>query len=154
MDGTGKDAWTAITLLWFEHVFFAAYGLATANSAKQLRNVLWREVSKWMRQAKRLENGKTVLEEVFEWQAEKIYWKEMKGREWFIEAVTINTKASDTEQAESIAGRHEKHMILVVDEASGISNAVFNKLEATMTQPVNLMIVIFNPTRAKGHAIS
>ena len=152
-NGLGKDAWTAITLLWFEHCFPSAYGLATANSAKQLKNVLWREISKWMRQAKKLDSGKTVLEEVFEWQAEKIFWKEYKGREWFIEAVTINTKASETEQAEAIAGRHERHMMLVVDEASGIAESVFNKLEATMTQPVNLMILIFNPTRSKGYAI-
>jgi len=154
-NGTGKDTFAAITILWFLMCFPDAYGVATANSAKQLRNVLWREINKWMRLSLRDEKQiLSVLEQVFEWQAEKIYWKESGGKEWFCEAVTINTKASEDEQAEAIAGRHEKHMIIVVDEASGIAESVFNKFEATMTSPVNVALIIFNPTRAKGYAIT
>ena len=154
-NGTGKDAWSSITLLWFMMCFPQAYGLATANSAKQLRNVLWREINKWMKNSKHpdMKLRETILEQYFEWQAEKIFWKESGGKDWFVEAVTINTNMSEDEQAESIAGRHEKHMIIVVDEASGIAPSVFNKLEATMTSPVNIMILIFNPTRSKGYAV-
>jgi hypothetical protein len=154
-NGTGKDAWSSITLLWFLSCFPEAYGLATANSAKQLRNVLWREINKWMRNSKKPSQTQkeTILEQLFEWQAEKVFWKEYKGKEWFVEAVTINTNASEDEQAEAIAGRHERHMIIIVDEASGIAQSVFNKLEATMTSPVNIMLLIFNPTRSKGYAV-
>ena len=154
-NGTGKDAWSSITLLWFQMCFPQAYGLATANSAKQLRNVLWREINKWMRSSKKPDQKKreTILEQLFEWQAEKVFWKESGGKEWFVEAVTINTNTSEDEQAESIAGRHEMHMMIVVDEASGIAPSVFNKLEATMTSPVNIMLLIFNPTRSKGYAV-
>jgi hypothetical protein len=157
LHNTGKDFWASITILFFLACFPEPKVPCTANSARQLRNVLWSEISKWMRKANRIIPGDlsspTILEHLFEWQAEKIYNKEYEGRTWFAEAVTINTKATDTEQAEAIAGRHERFMLIVVDEASGIAPAVFNKFESTMTQPVNIMVLIYNPTREKGYAV-
>lgn len=156
-NGTGKDTFAALCILFFLACFPEPKVPCTANSARQLRNVLWSEISKWMRKANHIIPGDvtspTILEHIFEWQAEKIYSKEYEGRTWFAEAVTINTKATDTEQAEAIAGRHERFMLIVVDEASGIAEAVFNKFESTMTQPVNIMLLIYNPTRASGYAI-
>ena len=156
-NGTGKDTFAALTILFFLACFPEPKIPCTANSARQLRNVLWSEISKWMRKANHIIPGDltspTILEHLFEWQAEKIYSKEYEGKTWFAEAVTINTKATDTEQAEAIAGRHERFMLIVVDEASGIAEAVFNKFESTMTQPVNIMLLIYNPTRASGYAV-
>ena len=124
-NGTGKDCFAALCILFFLACFPEPKIPCTANSARQLRNVLWSEISKWMRKANRIIPGDlsspTILEHLFEWQAEKIYNKEYEGKTWFAEAVTINTKATETEQAEAIAGRHERFMFIVVDEASGIA---------------------------------
>ncbi|HWR26305.1 MAG TPA: hypothetical protein VN316_00340 [candidate division Zixibacteria bacterium] len=152
-NGTGKDAWAALANLFFLSNFPYPKSICTANTKQQLRNVLWSEMAKWMRLSVKNENGVSVLQELFEYQAEKIYKKTEKGNEWFVEAVTINTKASEEEQAESIAGRHEDYQIVTVDEASGIADAVFKKLERTLTRKLNLLIIIFNPTRNKGYAI-
>lgn len=155
-NGTGKDFIAAITILGFTLLFPDSKSLCTANTAKQLKNVLWSEISKCMRQlAKKIdgEGNETILEEYMVLQSEKLSMKGEDGATWFTEAVTVNTSLSEEEQAESIAGRHADYQIAVVDEASGIANAVFRKLERTLTRKLNFMFIIFNPTRATGYAI-
>lgn len=152
-NGTGKDAFAALANLFFLYCFPFPKNICTANTKQQLRNVLWSEIAKWVRQSVKNDKGTPVLQELFEYQAEKVFRKTEKGNEWFVEAVTINTKASEEEQAESIAGRHEDFQFVTVDEASGIADAVFRKLERTLTRKLNLLLIIFNPTRSKGYAI-
>jgi len=153
--GTGKDTFAALVILWANYCLPDCKNIATANNAKQIRNVLWAEIAKWMRrEARKLEGTKqTMLEQVLELHSEKLFYKEFKGESWFTEAVTVNTKLSEEEQAEGIAGRHEDFQIIVIDEASGIANAVFKNFERTLTRALNLMIIIFNPKRAKGYAV-
>ena len=152
--GTGKDFLAAAIILGFTLLFPWSKSLCTANTAKQLHNVLWSEISKCMRRMSRKvpEEVKTILESHMTLQSEKLF---MKGheKEWFTEAVTVNTALTEEEQAEAIAGRHADYQMVVVDEASGIANAVFRKLERTLTSKVNFMFIIFNPTRSTGYAI-
>lgn len=154
-NGTGKDFFAAVCILLFTFLFPDPKNLATANTAKQLKNVLWSEISKAMRRKCRRETPEskyTVMEERLELQAEKLFLKEVKGEGWFTEAVTINTKQTAEEQADAIAGRHEDYQLVVVDEACGIADNVFRKLERTLTRKLNLMLLIFNPTRTGGYA--
>lgn len=152
--GTGKDAWLAITELWFMSVFDHPKIPTTAPSAHQLKDVLWSEISKWIRRArKNPATNKTLLEEIFEWQSDKVFLKEFKGKEWFAVARTVNAKASSEEQAETLSGFHEDFMMFAVDEATGVPDPVFRPIEATLTGRLNIAILIFNPTRSKGFAI-
>ena len=155
--GTGKDFWGAIALLWFMSCFSHPKCMATANTAKQLRNVYWAELSKIMRLSRVLDtdspNRRTILQDLFTWQSERLFLTEKGGDEWFAEAVTINAKAAPEEQATALAGRHEKFMMIVVDEATGVPDPTFKPLEGTLTGVVNIVLLIFNPTKTKGYAI-
>jgi hypothetical protein len=145
--GSGKDALCSWLILWFLVCYFNPKIIATANTGNQLRDVLWAEISKWMRGS--------LIEDLLTWQAEKVFLKEVKrpGSEWFAVARTINTKASDDEQAETLAGRHEDYMMFVIDEASGIPPAVFRPIEGGMTGICNFVLMVFNPTRRGGFAV-
>jgi len=155
--GTGKDFFTALMGLFFLSCFPNPKVVATAPTAKQLRNVLWSEISKLMSCARKVNPedplSPTVLEELFTWQAERVFLTAKKGERWFWEGVTCNARGSEQEQAEVLGGRHEDHMLLIADEATGIPDAVFRPLEGTLTGPLNLLILIFNPTRTHGFAI-
>ena len=154
--GNGKDFWAALVSLFFM-MFNNMKGLGTANSAKQLRNVFWSEIAKVMSLSKRLDEkdpqSPTILEELIEWQTEKIYMKHLKGKRWFMEAVTVPDRASEEDQAKALTGRHEDYMCFVIDEAAGMPDAVFSKLEGTLTGKLNLIVMIFNPVRRTGFAV-
>ncbi len=155
--GTGKDFFAALVSMYFMTVFENAKGLATANTGKQLKNVFWSELAKIMSLAKKVDptdpRSITVLEDVFVWQSEKIFWKTKQGKQWFMEAATVNPNASSEEQAKALTGRHEDHMIFIIDEAIGVPEPALMALEETMTGKLNIALMIFNPFRSRGYAI-
>lgn len=157
--GIGKDAAAAVTNLFFLDVFPYPKVLNTAPTGNTLQDVLWAEISKWVRKSRKLDvddpKSPTELEHKFEVQAEKVYYKHIKnkGKEWFSVARSISTNASADAQAETLAGRHEDFMLYVVDEATGVADPVFKPLEGSLTGIVNIAVLIFNPTRTRGFAI-
>ncbi len=154
--GTGKDAFAAWIVLWFLMCFPKPKIPCTAPTSHQLSDVLWAEVHKWFRHStlahREMKSG-LYLDEWLTWTAEKIYFTEWKGAEWFAIARTCNVKASGEQQAETLQGFHEDYLMIVADEASGLPDPVFKPLETTMTGPVNFAVIIFNPTRSSGYAI-
>lgn len=156
--GTGKD-FTAALLTWhFLDCFSYPKILATANTGKQLNEVYWSELAKVRSLARRLQpDHPNDLEANFTMLAESLYAnlpkKEERGKRWFCSPVTINTKATAEQQGEALAGRHEDHMLIVIDEASGIPDPVFKPIEKTLTGKLNLVFMIFNPTQSTGFAI-
>ena len=143
--GTGKDAFLAWMILWFLVCFPFPKIPATAPSGHQLKDVLWSEINKWLRQSK--------IKSLLTWQAEKVFLTEQAGREWFAVARTVNVKSSPEEQAETLGGFHADYMMIPVDEASGVPDPVFKPLEGTLTGKCNFIVLIFNPTRSKGVAV-
>lgn len=151
--GTGKDGFMALIVLWFLYCFPNPKIPVTAPTGHQLKDIVWAEMAKWIRLSrKHPETGRPVLESLLEWQSDKVYLKEKKGREWFAIARSVNVKGSDEEQAETLAGFHEDFMLFCVTEASGVPDPVYKPIEGAMTGAVNLAILIFNPTRGRGFA--
>jgi phage terminase large subunit len=118
----------------------------TAPAGPQIESVLWPEFHKLWRQA-------DMLKQNIEHRATKIYMKEGGGSEWFIEPRTIQKNSSPEEQAEVLGGLHERYMTIIVDEASGVPDAVFRPLEGGLGGVCNLILMIFNPTQSHGYAI-
>lgn len=145
--GAGKDALASWLILHFLVCFPYPKVPCTASTGHQLKDVLWAEINKWLRNS--------AVKDLLVWQTEKIYWKEIEGREWFAIARTANPKATLDEQVETLAGRHEDYMLVVVDEATGVLDPVFRPIEGGLTgKKVNYVLLIFNPTRSQGFAIN
>ncbi len=151
--GTGKDVLCAALMFWFLTCFPSPLVAATAPTAHQLKDVLWRELTKIMNGTYSLDRQPGLVRDWFVLQSDKLYWKEAGGKSWFAIARTANPKSSPEEQAETLSGLHEPYMMIVADEASGLSPAIFNPLEGTLTQKVNFIFMIFNPTQSHGYAI-
>ncbi|MDD2898980.1 MAG: hypothetical protein PHI31_09735 [Desulfuromonadaceae bacterium] len=159
--GTGKDFMACLVTWHFMYCFSFPKILATANTGKQLNEVFWSELAKVRGMARKVDpkdpDSLNELQANFEMQSEimfaKLANKEERGKRWFCSAVTINTKATAEQQGEALAGRHEDHMLFVIDEASGIPEAVFKPIEKTLTGKLNLVFMIFNPTQNTGFAI-
>jgi hypothetical protein len=153
--GVGKDFITALTILWFSMVWPGARVLATGVTGKHLRSVLWAEIGKLMTLSRRTDPKDTLsptfLSETFEWQTERI--SHTGDPTVIIEAVTINNKSSDSEQAQALSGRHADYMLICVDEADAVPRCVLENLEPTMTGKVNLALMIFNPMSNTSYAV-
>ena len=140
--GCGKDCFCAWAILWFMSTRPYAKVVCTAPTAHQLSDILWSELSKWLRQSK-------VVDE-FVIQKDKFFHKS-SPKEYWARAVSPSVKASKEDQAETLAGFHADHMLIIVDEASGVADPVFVPLEGAMTQEDNMVILIGNPTKNTGY---
>ena len=140
--GTGKDASTAWVIMWFMCTRAYAKVACTAPTARQLSDILWSELSKWFRKSK--------ISEEFIIQKDKIFQKD-NPKEWWCRAISVSAKASKEEQAETLAGLHGDHLLLIIDEASGVHDPVYIPLEGALTQEDNKVVLIGNMTRNHGY---
>lgn len=148
--GLGKDGLAAMLIIWFMCCFPNCKIPCVSVSADQLNKVLWSEISKWLQYS--------IAAKWLTLQNDKLFFSAnmqegLKGKRWFAFPKTANPKSSVEEQVETLSGFHEEYMMIVIDESSGIPDPVFAPLEGTLTQPLNFVFMIFNPTRSKGYAI-
>jgi len=142
--GTGKDASAAWLIWWFMCTRPFAKVVCTAPTFRQLNDILWSELSKWGRKSE------TNLANEFVIQKDKIFHRDAPKEHW-CRAVSVSAKASADEQAETLAGFHGDHLLIVVDEASGVPDPVFIPLEGAMTQEDNWCVLIGNMTKNTGY---
>lgn len=147
--GVGKDAFCAWAIWWFLTCFSYPKIPCISVSADQLTKVLWGELAKWIMHS--------PLRQQFTQQNDKIFLNtapaEVRGKRWMAFPKAANPKDSAQSQVEGLAGIHERHLLQVVDEASGVLMPVCQALEANQTGEVNLMLMIFNPRRSTGYAV-
>jgi len=140
--GCGKSSAASWLILHFMSTRPYAKVVCTAPTARQLSDILWTEISKWLRNS--------ILADEFIVQSDKIFHKDAP-KEWWCRAVSPSVKASKEDQAETLAGFHGDHLMIVVDEASGVSDPVFIPLEGALTQEDNRVLLIGNPTKNTGY---
>ena len=134
--GVGKTALCAWILLWFLSTRPHPQVVVTANTKPQLEGKTWRELAKWHKLAR---HGHW-----FEWTATKFYLGQ-HPETWFASAVPWSR-----ERSEAFAGTHEKHVLVVFDEASAIADEIWDVTEGAMTTPAATWLVFGNPTRNAG----
>jgi len=140
--GTGKDA--AVSVIILKVLTTRPYPKipCTAPTGHQLRDVLWAEINKWLRQS--------LVKDEFQWNNERIYLKSAK-EEWFAVARSVNVKGSEEDQGETLAGLHADNMLFIVDESSGVPDPVFGPIEGGLTGEFNKVILIGNMTKRAGY---
>jgi hypothetical protein len=155
--GPGKDFECALLIYWFLTCFPSPRIVCTANTRNQLRDVLWSQLTTMLRGTPDKPETIPIInipgQELFEIQSDKVFLKELKGKEHFALGRTVNIHASGEEQAVSMMGHHADFMMFIVDEASGISYKLFETIESTLTQPVNFVVMVGNPTRRTGYFV-
>lgn len=135
---SGKSALSAGLILYFIATHPDPAIIVTANTAGQLRDKTWRELAKW--------HGNSLLKDWFDWSATR-YALKAAPETWFASAVP-NTPHS----AESFAGAHAKHILMIFDEASAIDEAIWEVAEGATAEPggYRKWLVWGNPTRNSG----
>jgi hypothetical protein len=140
--GCGKDAIVALIVLWYMSTRPDAKVVVTAPTNRQLNDIFWSELSKWFQ--------RSLLQDEFIQQKDKFFHKS-NPKGWWVRIVSPQVSATKDSQAETLAGFHGDHLMIVADEASGIPDPFFIPLEGAMTQEDNLAILIGNMTRNTGY---
>jgi phage terminase large subunit len=136
--GTGKSTALSWAMLWFVLFRFPNKVVVTAPTTAQLYDALFAELKRWINE---LPPAMKVLLEVKTDRVELV----AAASEAFISART-----SRAEQPEALAGVHSDNVMLVVDEASGVPEQVFEAASGSMSGHNAVTILAGNPTRSSG----
>lgn len=129
--GVGKTSIAARVALWWLAAFERSIVITTASTWMQVREQLWREIAVAFHAAGGFVDG--VLTDT----------RLELGTDWF--ALGLSTDAP-----ERFAGYHAERLLVVIDEASGVSEAVWEAAESLLTTPGSHLLAIGNPLRTAG----
>jgi phage terminase large subunit len=135
---THNSVWVAGTVTWFVCTRAPHKVGITAPSAPQLFDALFAELKSMLRRLP------PAWADLFEIQESRVELKAAPD-ECFISART-----SRKDNPESLQGLHSHNMLLCVDEASGVDEAVFEAAGGSMSSPNAITVLTGNPTRATG----
>ena len=136
--GPGKSAVAAWSVFWHTYCFYPTRCLLTAPAAPQIETVLLPEMELWRANMPEDLRNLTTLN------ADGLSWTETPMNSF----ARVRTARED--KPEALAGLHGKNVLLVIDEASGVGEKVYEVLQGALTAPQNRLLMISNPTAISG----
>jgi hypothetical protein len=129
--GVGKTKVAAWVAIWFLYCHRNSKVITTAPTWHQVENLLWREIHA-AHATSRIPLGGKVLQTQIE-----------LGKQWFALGLS-------TDKPERFQGFHAENILLIVDEASGVDQRIFEAAEGFLTSPGAKLLLIGNPTQLSG----
>jgi len=136
--GTGKSTAASWAMLWYFLMHYPNKVVVTAPTSSQLFDALFAELKRWINELPE------SLQSVLNVKSDRVEHMSAQS-EMFISART-----SRAETPEALAGVHSEHVMLVVDEASGVPEQVFEAAAGSMSGHSATTIMLSNPTRSSG----
>jgi len=140
--GVGKSAEVAWLIEFFMSTRPNTRGVVTANTQPQLETKTWPELGKW--------HNLLLCKHWFTFTATSYYFSQYgddRRRNYMVNAQTVSD-----ENTEAFAGLHNEGgcVLIIADEASGISEKVFEVAEGALTDGEAFLFLFGNPTRPEG----
>lgn len=132
--GSGKTFLDACALVWFMTVWPKPRVIATAPKLGQLKTRLWPEIKKVFRD--------TWLEDHFTW-----YKTRFEANDYPEQSFATAEASSDPD---NISGIHEGYVLVIVDEAQGVDEEIYEALEGSRTNENAQLILSGNPVHRTG----
>ncbi|XER15473.1 hypothetical protein SATMO3_57670 [Sporomusa aerivorans] len=132
--GVGKSTVEAWIIKWFMYSRPFPKVPCTAPTQHQLHDILWAELNKWNRQA-----ADSFL---FEWTDKRFYHKAQR-EEWFAVPRTAT-------KPDALQGFHADHVLYVIDEASGVTDKIFEPVLGALSTEGARLLACGNPTQLAG----
>lgn len=137
--GVGKSTACGWALLWHMLTRFPQKSVITAPAEKTLLHGIFADLKAL------INNLPPFLGNLLEHNMTEIRMK-AAPQESFIAA-----KTSSASTPEALAGIHSEHVLIIVDEASGVDEAVYNAAGGSMSTEGSVTVLIGNPTRNSGY---
>lgn len=135
--GIGKSFTAGQVILWFVNSFSPSIVLSTAPTWRQVEKLVWKEVRASYARARRAGRplGGNLLPASPELQIVRDQWY----------AAGLSTNDPDRFQ-----GYHEEHILVIVDEAAGVPEDIFESIEGVLTSEHSRLLLLGNPTSIGG----
>lgn len=137
--GVGKTTLEAWATLWFLLTRKPALVVATANSQDQLRDVVFRTIGQWAARLPEPLRGELDVT------SERVWLKSAPQENYGV------ARTASKEKPEALQGFHEKNMLFIMEEASGIPNEVVEVGQGALSTPGAKLLMCGNPTRNSGY---
>lgn len=150
--GVGKSCSSSWLTFWFLSTHTDSKIPCVGPTEKSLKTILWAEMNMWYR--KQNDEGEYIFKNPFR---EKIDIRASDVRvnedpQWGAFQRVSPRNADEGILKAVLGGQHADNMMILIDEANSLHDAVFEPLESTMTSRCNFVIALFNPTRHNGWA--
>lgn len=136
--GIGKSTLSAWLTLWIMSTRPRSKGTITANTGFQLRSKTWATLEHW--------HKLSITRHWFEISSERMNARDQR-ESWFVSAASHEEKNS-----EAFAGQHahDATSFYIFDEASGISDRIYDVAEGGLTDGEPHIYLFGNPTQNSG----
>lgn len=149
--GTGKTFMLARLVYWFLDCFPASLVVTTAPTQPQLKLGVWSELSKLMYKVKRrhpkssLYSMRLMMDDpIASLRSSSAEYAEDFFDGWQAVAYVTGSGA-DEESAVKARGLHRQYMLIILEEASGMSLPVVTAFQNTCTGQANYIFAVGNP---------
>jgi hypothetical protein len=136
--GTGKSTSASWAMLWFLLLRFPNKVVVTAPTSGQLFDALFAEMKRWINELP------PHLKEMLVVKSDRVELSSAPSEAF------ISARTSRAETPEALAGVHSENVLLVIDEASGVPEKVFEAAAGSMSGHNATTILLSNPTRSSG----
>lgn len=131
--GAGKSFNAAATALWWLYSHPHSTVITTAPTDRQVKGILWKEIRLGHQRARRPLGGELLKQEL------KI------ADDWWAWGFTAPDYDPDRFQ-----GFHSIYTLVIVDEASGVSDDIYDAIDGVLTADESRLLMIGNPTNPSG----
>ena len=131
--GIGKSHVAAATALWWLYCHPGSLVLTTAPTDRQVRGILWKEIRTAHQRARWPLGGSLLSQEL------------KLADDWFALGFTAPEYDPDRFQ-----GWHSLYTLVVIDEASGVSDEINDAIDGVLTADESRLLMIGNPTNPSG----
>lgn len=131
--GMGKSWIAARAAIWFLFTHKPAVVITTAPGDRQVRRIIWKEIAQAHRDARVPLGGRLLTQEL----------------SLDADHFAIGFTAPDYDP-DRFKGFHEENILVIADEAAGVSDAIYTAIDGTMTGRNPRLLLIGNPTADEG----
>jgi len=125
-NGPGKTAVAARIALWFLYCFSPSIVITTAPTSRQVEKLLWGEMRKAHTSSNEELGGQVFTTEI------------RIDNDWY-------AMGFSTDEPDRFQGFHSPHILVIVDEAGGVADGIFEAIEGILTTTAAKILLIGNP---------
>ena len=130
-NGSGKTFTAALAAIWWLMAYDEAIVITTAPTERQVQNLLWREIRGIYLKNRDLIGGKITATRL-----------ELSSKRYAFGFSTNTT--------ERFQGFHNQNLLVIVDEASGVKEPIFDAIRSCLTTANAKLLMIGNPQNLSG----